>query len=316
MPKTSTDLPGAALPGPRVALSGPTMGSRWSALLYPSGAHDRDALGAALQEAVSRVDRQMSSWDPASDLNRLNAAPVGTWVEIPPDLAAVLAAGIEIGAASGGAFHIAAGALVRAWGFGGAGRPDPGAIAALAGRPLPSGPDLLQIDRPGCRARKRAPLALDLSGIAKGFGVDEMARVLAGAGVTAFLVGIDGELRARGTKPDGRPWAVGHERPEPGLRSLAGVLELTDCAVATSGSYRHRRRIGDRTVSHTMDPRTGAPASNRLVSVTVLAETCMVADAWATALLVLGETEAVRLAERSGLRALFVRSDGQVVSTL
>ncbi|ACL58037.1 FAD:protein FMN transferase [Methylobacterium nodulans] len=293
------------------------MGSRWSAVFYSSTGDDLEGLRAAIQAAVTKVDRQMSTWDPASDLNHLNAARVGTWIDIPRELAIVLAAGIEIGCASAGAFNIAVGTLVRAWGFGsGARMPDAATIAALSGHPSLVTPNLLQVDEPGCRARKLAPLALDLSGIAKGFGVDEIARVLATAGVTAFLAGIDGELCACGIKPDGRLWAVGHEQPEPGLRSLAGVLELTDCAVATSGHYRHRRDVGGRVVSHTMDPRTGAPLSNRLASVTVLASTCMAADAWATALLVSGEIEGVRLAERLGIRALFVQSDGSLLSTL
>ena len=134
-------------------------------------------------------------------------------------------------------------------------------------------------------------------------------------GLSSWLVGIDGELRAAGLKHDGRPWAVGHERPSRDSRALMGVIELRDCAVATSGNYRHVVEVGGRSVSHTMDPRRGAPLDNDLASVTVLAPTAMAADAWATALMVLGREFGASLAGRLGLRAVFVTNDGEVATT-
>ncbi|MBX9873577.1 MAG: FAD:protein FMN transferase, partial [Beijerinckiaceae bacterium] len=163
---------------------------------------------------------------------------------------------------------------------------------------------------------KHAPLALDLSGIAKGHGVDEMARVMRQFSIPAWLVGIDGEMRAGGAKPDGTPWIVAHERPVRGVREAMGVIELEDRAVATSGNYRHYRDIGARTISHTMDPRCGLPLENGLASVTVLAQTCLEADAWATALLVLGEVAGLRLARMMDMAAIFVFADGWVETTL
>jgi thiamine biosynthesis lipoprotein len=314
MSKTSTD----PTPGPtRLALSGPTMGTRWTALAFVPPAFDVVALEHVLQAAVDRVDRQMSTWKPDSDLNCLNAAPVGPWVDVPPELATVLAAALDIGRASGGSFDIGVGDLVKAWGFGWESRePRPESIRAVAGRPTLDPPKTLQLDRAGRRARKLAPLSLDLSGIAKGFGVDELARVAALAGLDSFLVGIDGEMRAAGRKPDGRPWAVGHEKPAPGCRELAGVLELDDVAVATSGTYRHSSAWMGRTVSHTMDPRTGAPLAGDLASVTVIAPTCMQADAWATAIMVAGSDQGLELARVSGLGVVMTRTDGTVSSTL
>jgi thiamine biosynthesis lipoprotein len=292
------------------------MGSRWSAVFFAANDLDLVALGAALQEAVDRVDRQMSTWYPDSDLNRLNTAPVGAWIAIPRELTTVLAAALEIGRASGGAFDIGVGDLVQAWGFGGGSRaPDPARIATVAGRASFDPPKTLQLDPLNSRARKLTPLMLDLSGIAKGFGVDELARVMAGFGVESWLVGIDGEMRARGTKPDGRPWAVAREKPSVGAREIDGILELQDAAVATSGSYRHVARTDGRYVSHTMDPRTGSPLANDLAAATVLAESCMVADAWATALMVSGARGGLELARRYGLAALFVRSNGEPLST-
>jgi thiamine biosynthesis lipoprotein len=293
------------------------MGSRWSSVSYGADDLDTVALNAALQEAVDRVDQQMSTWKPDSDLNRLNAAPVGTWVAIPRELTTVLTAALEIGRASGGMFDIGVGDLVRAWGFGGGAQsPDPSQIATVAGRASFDPPKTLQLDPVGCRARKLAPLKLDLSGIAKGFGVDELARTMNEFVVESWLVGIDGEMRARGPKPDGRPWTVGREKPSFGMRELGGVLELYDGAVATSGNYRHVVEVDGRRVSHTMDPRTGLPLTNDLAAATVLADSCVVADAWATALMVSGAEAGLELARKIGLGALLVRTDGEALSTL
>jgi thiamine biosynthesis lipoprotein len=153
-------------------------------------------------------------------------------------------------------------------------------------------------------------LRLDLSGIAKGFGVDELARVMRAAGLSSWLVGIDGEMRAAGGKPDGNPWAVGHERPDRDTRSLMGVIELDDSAVATSGDYRHVVEIDGGRHAHTIDPRRDAPLANNIASVTVVAPTAMAADAWATALMVLGGEAGAVLARRVGVSAIFVSKQG------
>lgn len=289
------------------------MGTRYAAVFFAPETFCTDALAAALFAAVDRVDRQMSNWKPDSDLNRLNAAPVGAWVDLPPELLAVLAEALRIEGASGGAFDIGVGALVAAWGFGPSGGP-PRIAATLAPRAVTA--TALQLDRPGRRARKTAPLALDLCGIAKGFGVDEMARVMDAQGIAAWLVGIDGEMRARGTRPDGAAWAVAHERPDRHVRAAMGVIELADQAVATSGTYRHWATLDGRVVSHTMRPDRNAPLENGVAAVTVLAPTCMAADAWATALMVRGAAAGLALAERHGLDAIFVLDDGTVRSTL
>ena len=301
----------------RHALNGPTMGSRWSAVFWAADDFDAAGLGRSLQGAVDRIEQQMSTWRPDSDLERLNGAPIGAWLEIPRELSVVLAAALEIGRLSGGAFDIGVGDLVRAWGFGGGSRaPHAGLITSVAGRASFEPPKTLQLDLASCRARRLAPLRLDLSGIAKGFGVDELAREAQQFGLYSWLVGIDGEMRAMGLKPDGRPWVVAHEKPDPGERAILGILELSGAAVATSGAYRHTVEVDGRTLSHTMDPRRGAPLENDLAAVTVVAETCMAADAWATALMVAGADHGLELAARLGLAVLLVRADGRLMSTM
>lgn len=306
--KTYFELPGQALQ--RYSMNGATMGTRYSAVFYAPEGIDTAAIGASLFAAVDQVDRQMSTWDSRSDLCRVNAAPAGDWIAIPDQLAQVLETGMQLGLDSQGAFDIGLGELVDAWGFG----PTPRTVPGLAPAPLATSyrpaAELLELDRSHGKLLKRGPLRLDLSGIAKGYGVDQLAHCLDQWGIRRYLVGIDGEMRARGTKPAGEAWTIAVEKPVYGVREVAGVMELWDTAVATSGDYRHWTEIDGQRYAHTMHPALQRPVSNRVAAVTVLASTCMMADAWATALLVLGEVDGVRLARQRGMDALFVLRDG------
>ena len=290
----------------RQALNGPTMGPRWSALFFAPPGFDPTPMQAALQAAVDAVDAQMSTWKPDSDLMRLNTAPVGEWRDIPSDLARVLTIGLAIGRASGGAFDIGQGDAVRAWGFGPAAA-DPQAILGAMQAPHRAAHDVLELD--GNRVRKSAPIALDLNGIAKGYGVDRLAQVLSAHGIRDALVGIDGEMRALGLRPDGTPWTIAVEVPERDRRAPHSILTLQDAAVATSGDYRHWVTVQGRDLSHTMDPARGAPLLAPPASVTVIAPTCAEADAWATALMVKGVEAGADVARKAGLDALFLARD-------
>lgn len=290
----------------RHALNGPTMGTRWSALFFAAPGFDVAPVQAALQQAVEEVDNQMSTWNAGSDLMRLNAAPLDTWVPIPERLGYVLRLGLAIGKITGGAFDIGMGDAVRAWGFGADAADENGIRAALRAGRRPTH-ELLELDGP--RARKRAPIALDLNGIAKGYGVDRLAEVLAGFGITDALVGIDGEMRATGLRPDGCGWSIAVEAPDTDRRAPHSVLELQDAAVATSGDYRHFVEVQGQRLSHTMDPARGAPLLRGPASVTVVARRCAEADAWATALMVLGPEQGRALAEQNGLDALMLLRD-------
>ncbi|BBP59742.1 FAD:protein FMN transferase [Pseudomonas sp. St316] len=295
----------------RYSLNGETMGTRYTALFYAPAKPDIPAVSHALASAVARVDQQMSTWKPDSDLNRLNNAPLQEWIAVPEELTTVLSAALRVSRQSGGAFDIAVGDLVDAWGFG----PGERSIteSALDGLPAPtrrSTRAALVVDSQRNQVRKQAPLNLNLNGIAKGFGVDELARCLDRFGITRYLVGIDGEMRARGSKPDEQPWVVAIEKPHRGVREVMGVMELSDAAIATSGDYRHWVDIKGQSFAHTMSPATGAPLCNALAAVTVVSTSCMLADAWATALMVLGENQGPRLAQERGMDALFVVRDG------
>lgn len=302
MPKMSIELTPAKM-------SGPVMGTRWAADLgLPDGVGPAP-VEAALRDAVALVDAQMSTWKADSDLMRLNAAPVGDWVKIPPELMQVLRRGLDIGKASDGAFDIGLGDLALAWGFG-ADCPDETAIRANLGQPRRPTHEVLELDAPGLRARKRAPIMLDLSGIAKGYGVDRMMQVCEGFNIPSALVALDGELRAKGVQPDGTPWSVAIEKPDYDTRQPLSMLELQDAAVATSGDYRHWVEISQARFSHTMDRRRGGPVQPGVASVTVVASDGMTADAMATAILVLGATKGRAFAERHGLDCLILERAG------
>jgi len=294
MPKTFT----------RIALNGPVMGTRWSAVFYSTDS-DHSALQAALGDAVARVDAQMSTWQPDSDLMRFNRAPVGDWFAVQTEFLEVVQLGLAIGQASGGAFDIGMGDAVQAWGFGPAAPDRAAIIAAMAEQRRPA-PQVIAVDEVTRQIKKRSAIALDLNGIAKGYAVDRMVAVLQQFGIAAGLCGLDGELRGFGLQPDGRPWRVAVERPDIGQRAAEAMLELHDASVATSGDYRHWVDVGDRRLSHTMDPLKGGPLPNSPASVTVLAETCAEADAWATAMMVLGPEAGSKLALRHGLSVLFL----------
>ena len=286
------------------------MGTRWSVSVDAHATVDLGLLQRELAAAVAQVDQQMSPWKPDSDLMRLNRAPLNTWVDVPAELLEVLACALDVQRLSAGAFDPTVGALVNAWGFGAA-RDAPDAQAILTARqPLPTLPRTahghLELDRPAGRARKHAPVQLDVCGIAKGYGVDRMVAVLQRHGVRHALAALDGELRAVGSQASGAPWSVALEQPDADRRAAHGVIELADLAVATSGDYRHFWEVGGARLAHTMDARRSAPVNNGVASVTVLAPHCMQADAWATALLVAGPGEGLAMAQRMGLEALFL----------
>lgn len=296
-------------------LTGPTMGTRFTArAAIPPG--QRPVLLAALQAAVDRVDEQMSSWKPGSDLCRFNAAPAGEWVPIPPELSSVLRTGLAVSEASHGAFDMTLGRLVDLWGFGPRGQADlPPNPAALAAAHADIGHQHLHLRDDGTALRRTTVLQLDLSGIAKGFGVDEMARILLTAGIEDFLVEIDGELRISGRRPDGSPWRVAVALPVPRLMAAYAALSPGTAAIATSGDYRRRLSLAGRPFSHTIDARTGRPVENGPASVTVLDANCARADAIASALMAMPLEGGMDWAKHNGIRALWLlRADAQILS--
>jgi len=291
-----------------LALSGVAMGSDWSARLALPASVAAD-LKPALQAELDLVVAQMSHWDEHSLLSRYNRGPAGSWHDLPPPFFEVIDYALAVQNLSSGAYDPAAGALVNLWGFGAAGRydqagfyaPAADAVAAVMTRRRAAQPVL---DRDHRRLLQPGGAVLDLSAVAKGYAVDRMALCLQAQGVHHYLVEAGGELRGAGVKPDGQPWWVEIEGV-PGVQADAPpLLALHGLAVATSGDYRRffQPRSGGR-VSHTLDPRSGRPIANGVASTTVIAATCMAADALSTALTVLGTQAGMALAEREGIAA-------------
>lgn len=284
------------------------MGTTWTV----EAVEPPENLVAEVEAVLSIVIAQMSHWEPTSALSAFNRTPPGEWHALPPELSNVLSAGLAVAAASDGAFDPAMGALADLWGFGPSGPqpiPDDKAVLSLARE------SRIEHDALLLRARRFGTAALDLSGIAKGYAVDAVAARLRALDVVDFLAEIGGEFVGSGIRPDGQPWWVDLE-PVPGAAIEEIRVALHDLAVATSGDYRRYFAADGRRYAHTLDPRTGRPSENGVASVTVLHRECMWADAWATALTVLGPEEGLALAEREGLAMHMIVREGQGVREL
>ena len=282
------------------------MGTSYRVTL-PGAQRDAAATGAAVNEALERVDALMSTYRADSEVSRLNRHESSEPLSISAETHAVLAAAQDVSFATGGAFDITVGPLVDAWGFGPLEASAPPAAETVRGLMERTGWQKLVLDERGPAVRKADPgLQIDLSAIAKGYAVDLAAEALERLGYRHYLVEVGGEVRAAGRRSDGNPWRIGVERPDSTGRSVHRILRLSDTAVATSGNYRNFREADGRRFGHVLDPRTGRPTQNRVVSATVLDPSAMRADALATALLVLGEDEGMALAEREDLAVLLL----------
>lgn len=272
----------------------------------PPAAVLRPVVDAALAEIVA----ELSAWAPESALSLFNRAPAGTAVALSSHLRAVLACALDVAAASGGAFDPTIGALTELWGFGpGPARLSPPSGAEVAAARVGQGIDALQFDPELGLAVQPGGLKLDVSSIGKGYAVDLVSERLAAAGAPNALVEIGGELRGEGLKPDGQPWWVAIELP-PGAAIAPMSVALHGLAVATSGDYRRVLEHRGRRYAHTLDPRTGAPTTHGLASVTIFHASAMAADAHATAAMVMGPEAGADYIARQGLAALMVTRRG------
>jgi thiamine biosynthesis lipoprotein len=297
--------PARPIGGAVLALGGQTMGTTWSVKLVAPPTADARALTAMAQRALDGVVREMSPWEPLSDLSRYNRAAAGGWTPLPPAFARVLRAALEVAEQTDGAFDPTLGALVDLWGFGP--RPFSGAPPEsqdIARAREAAGWRRIVLD--GDSLFQPGGLRLDLNGIAKGFAVDQVAAALDRAGARSYLVEVGGELRGTGAKPDGQPWWVELERPPAANDGLRTLVALHGLSVATSGDYRRYFEHDGRRYAHTLDPATAAPVVHSTVSVTVLGETCLRADAYATALTVMAPDAALAFATAHDLAAMIL----------
>lgn len=294
---------------PTYELTGPVMGTSFSVrLVDPPAAVNRDVLGTAIGDRLETIEQRFSTYRPTSELSHVNAALTTEWIPVSAELCRVVEASIAVSRLTNGAFDVTVGPLVNLWGFGPNGdRTSPPEEELVAEARSSVGYEKLETDCARPALKKALPgVYIDLSAIAKGHAVDEVARLLDDRGITNYLVEIGGELRMRGQNAEGREWAIAIEEPAEYERAIEAIVRLTDLAVATSGDYRNFFEFGGVRYSHTIDPRTGRPVTHNGASVTIVAPSATEADALATAFLVLGPDDGLALAEHEAIAARFL----------
>jgi thiamine biosynthesis lipoprotein len=309
-----------------ITLGGPTMGTSYRVRLVApnSAAVNAKNLQKDVESLLAEIDAQMSTYRDDSELSRFNRAPAGEWFVVSSATAEVVAAAQEISQKSGGAIDVTVGPYLRLWHFGpkksDAARAEfepPSEASIQAAREF-TGYEKLEVRNEPPALRKLSDgLEVDLSSIAPGFAVDQIAALLGEHGIDSFIMELGGEIRASGKREDGKPWRVAIERPLVDRREMQMALALSNAAISTAGDYRKFFEHAGRRYSHIIDPSTGRPVEHALASVTVAADTCLVADGWDTALLVMGPQRGFDYAEQHGIAALFIlRQDKQMITTM
>ena len=292
-------------------LTGRTMGTTYTVKVVTGYFGSVAGLQEKIDRRIDEISRSMSPHLTDSEISRFNRfQQAGIEFPVSADFLRVMKVAARIYALSEGAWDGTVNPLVDLWGFGRAGRagqvpPAEQIAAALAD----VGFSKIDVRDSGALVKREASVTLDLSSIAKGYGVDQAADVVRAAGFTDFLVEIGGEVVAAGLRPDGLPWRVGINRPKPeaGLHEIYKVVSLKDQALATSGDYRQFFVQGGIRYSHIIDPRTGYPVANRVVSVSILAGDCTLADGLATGVMVMGAEKGLALIDRlEGVQGLIV----------
>ena len=292
---------------------GETMGTTWSVRAVLPVELSMRAWRDSIQATLDLVDGQMSTYKPQSAVSHFNAALAGTWHTLPAECFDVIAHALQVARDSGGAYDPTVGPLVNLWGFGpDASRREPPSEEAIAVARDRIGWWKLKLDAATRSVYQPGGIYLDLSSVAKGYGVDLVGRYLDSVGVGAWLVEVGGELKGHGVKPDGSPWRIGVERPGATtgaveyMDQLSQVVTLSGRAIATSGDYQRQFESGGRCFSHHIDPRTGHPVPHFVASVSILARDAMHADPMGTLMTVLGPDQGVAYAKERGLAVMFI----------
>jgi len=294
-------------------ITGLTMGTSFAVTLnrLPAGI-EFDTLRTDIDRILVRINDQMSTYQEDSELSRFNQNNTTEWVDVSSELSTVIDTAMQVNRMTHGAFDVTVGKFVNLWGFG------PSLpIAIVPSNTVISevmrmtGSEHLYLNASSPALRKDVPeLYVDLSGIAKGYAVDNIAEYLESVGITNYLVEIGGELRASGKNQHDMAWEVVIERPMPLVRERHQTIRLRNRAIATSGDYRNYIERDGKRLSHTIDPNTGKPITHNLASVTVMASSAMQADALATGLMVLGADAGYDVALHEHVAALFLVKHG------
>jgi thiamine biosynthesis lipoprotein len=288
-------------------LQGRTMGTTYNIKVVASKEQVTELrLQQQIDDALKQVNQEMSTYIPSSEISQFNQSSSTDAIDISPGFARVLAESIRIGELTAGKLDVTVGPLVNLWGFGPEQRPETVPSEVLL-QTTKKRIGLKNLVLKGNRLSKKIPeLYVDLSTIAKGYGVDVVAELIESNGIENYLVEIGGELRLKGFKHTGELWAIAIEKPVSNERSVQEVIIPKDNAVATSGDYRNYFESDGIRFSHIIDPATAKPIKHNLVSVTVIHPSSMTADGLSTALMVMGMEQGLAFAKEHDLAALFI----------
>lgn len=305
-------LVGCSQPPQQIYLSGPTMGTSYNIkYLQKEGQPSSNAVQTEVDRLLERVNDQMSTYRPDSELSLFNQQQSTEPFEVSQDTAIVVQEALRLNKVTLGALDVTVGPIVNLWGFGPEQRPERvPSEQEIAQRKAMTGIEHLQVI--GTSLQKDIPqLYVDLSTIAKGWGVDVVANYLESQGITDYMVEVGGEIRLKGVNREGNRWRIAIEKPTVMERTAQEIIEPQDMAIATSGDYRNYFEQDGVRYSHIIDPKTAKPINNRVVSVTVLDKSSMTADGLATGLMVLGEKQALEVAEQHQIPVLIIVKDGE-----
>lgn len=286
------------------------MGTTYNVVVVDhDGEFEKAPLQSAIDTALAELNGKLSNWDSASEIARFNVAPRQASVTMSRELSHVMQAADHVHRASDGRFDTTIGPLIELWGFGAPGAkalPSPDAVARAT--EMSGHANTLALGS-GTMAKRQSQAQVYLAGIGKGYGADYIGQVLETFGIKDYMVEIGGDLYAAGRNPDGLPWQIGIEAPNPadrGVMGVMGVVGVSGLGLATSGDYRNYFEVDGQRFSHLIDPKTGYPVMHKTASATVMAEDAMLADAWSTAMLILGREEGLEVASRNNIAVQFV----------
>ena len=294
-------------------INGNTMGTMYTVKFVKEKGVDRkyEKITDEIDSVLVAVNRQMSTYIKDSEISRFNRYGKTDWYEVSLDLATVIKHSIRISEKSNGAFDITIGPLVNLWGFGAEARayeiPND---KDIKDRMKYSGYQNVSVRMSPPAIKKDIPeIYCDLAAIAKGFGVDAVSEYLDSQDISNYLVEIGGEVRARGINHRGVEWRIGVSTPDNRM-GIQKAISISDRSIATSGDYWNYFEKDGVRYSHTIDPRTGRPITHKLASVTVIHDSCMVADALATAIDVLGPENGYDFAVKEELSVFMIIKTG------
>jgi thiamine biosynthesis lipoprotein len=301
----------------KIDIQGQTMGTQYhiSVVSPKRPVIDKEKLKNKIDKILLNINQQMSTYITDSDISKFNQSSDTSWIQVPHDLVQLVKASQQISKMTDGAFDISISPLVDLWGFGAERKEKTPSDQLLQNVKQTVGYEMLDFqENPPALKKQQSRLHIDLSAIAKGLAVDKVSEFLSKEGMLNHLVEIGGEIRAKGFNHSGNKWRVAIETPDSDKKAASKILEITNRAVATSGDYRNFYVENGQRLTHIIDPKTGQPIKHKLASVTVLHESAMLADAFATALMVMGEDRGKRFVEEHDLSVYMIIREQETYS--